>query len=84
MNDEPSAVEGWAIAQASLIAYLDYICRDEIAQLLAAGTIAPDVDADAVAAELKQKILRRAAEDLAEKTPEVFGDLGRRLREAVQ
>lgn len=84
MNDEPSLVEGWAISQASLIAYLDYICRDEISQLLAAGTIAADIDADAVADELKQKILKRAAADIAEKVPEVFGDLGRRLREAVK
>lgn len=83
MNEEPSAVEGWAIGHAALVAYLDYVCRDEITKYLESGKISADIDADQVAAELKKTIIKRVADDVAEHTPEVFGDLGRRLREAV-
>lgn len=83
MNDEQlSRVEGWAIAMASFQAYLDYVVRDEIAMLLESGLIQAEPVEDVVA-HLKSSVMERMAKDISEYLPQVFGDLGKRLREAA-
>lgn len=78
------SVEGKEIAEGSLIAYIDYLLRDEIAQFLAAGKFKGEVDPVAIAAELKDKVLKRAAGDLSDQIPNVFQDLSRRIKEAIK
>lgn len=80
-----TTVKGQAIAEASFIAYLEYVMRYEIVKMLEAKKLTdPNADIDKVTADLKADFMKHVAADLSENTPKVFNDLGRRLREATK
>lgn len=82
-DQAPSRVEGWAMAMGAFQAYLDYVIRDEIAILLASGSIETE-EAEVVAGNLKQAVMQHMADDISEHLPNVFGDISARIAEAAK
>lgn len=76
MNGE---VTDWAVALGCFQAYLDYVCRYEINELM--SPIAEGQEPDPQ--KLKDDIMKHIAADVAEYAPAVFDNLGKRLQEVA-
>jgi len=80
MSHIENPIEDWAIALGAFQAYLDYVCRYEINEIfkdMQEGS-EPDVQ------KLKDDIIKHVASDVTENMPQVFGDLGARLRKVAE
>ncbi len=78
--------EGKDIAEAGLIAYYDYVMRDELAKMMPVikKQLDEEPEADLPVEQLMKNINTRIAEDYKAISVTVINDLGRRIAEIAK